>query len=95
MNNHHPHFIEEMEYQMGDHPDSAAYDRREAQMGAAYNGDTESEWLLTSRDVWVRNPHYVGCPDVPHPEIEWHDEEWNDWNEREAIWNQQNEEADK
>jgi len=24
-------------------------------------------WLLDTRDVWVRNPHYVG-PDVPHPE---------------------------
>jgi len=24
-------------------------------------------WLLDSRDVWVRNPHYHG-PDVRHPE---------------------------
>lgn len=27
----------------------------------------EAAWLLTSYDVWVRNPHYKGPP-VPHPE---------------------------
>jgi hypothetical protein len=24
-------------------------------------------WLIDSRDVWVKNPHYAGPP-VPHPE---------------------------
>jgi hypothetical protein len=28
----------------------------------------EQCWLLDSRDVWVRNPHYSG-PDEPHPEF--------------------------
>ena len=95
MLNLHPHQLEEIEYQEGDHPNSAAYDRREAQMGAAYNGNTEDEWLLTSRDVWVSNPSYTGCPDSPHPEIEWDDEQYNDWYERKARFNQQNEEASK
>lgn len=27
----------------------------------------ESQWLLTSYDVWVRNPHYSGPPQR-HPE---------------------------
>ena len=44
------------------------FDRAEAQMGARWNGDVTSEWLLTSRDVWVPNPSYQGprCP--VHPE---------------------------
>ena len=36
----------------------------------AFNvGDTRADecWILHDRDVWMRNPHYVGPP-VPHPE---------------------------
>jgi len=94
MNHIHPHLLEEIEYQEGDHPNSAAYDRREAQMGAAYNENTEDEWLLTSRDVWVSNPYYYGPKDSPHPEIEWDDDQYNDWYKREAIWHSQNDQAD-
>lgn len=33
----------------------------------------EQPWILSDRDVWYRNPHYVG-PDTPHPEQDHHDE---------------------
>jgi len=29
--------------------------------------NSESAWILTSRDVWHPNPFYCG-PQVPHPE---------------------------
>ena len=28
----------------------------------------DEAWILSDRDVWYRNPHYVG-PEEPHPEI--------------------------
>ena len=30
-------------------------------------------WILSDRDVWYRNPYYIG-PDEPHPEDYQHDE---------------------
>jgi hypothetical protein len=29
----------------------------------------ERAWILTDRDVWMRNPYYRG-PAVPHPELD-------------------------
>lgn len=54
-------------------------------VGADY---PERAWILSNRDVWYRNPAYVG-PAVPHPE----DEPYEDadvtssvTSNREAIW---------
>ena len=80
--NLHPHQIEEMEYRDGPHPASAAYDRDEAQMGAGWQPcewNKDRPWLLTSRDVWVSNPHYYGPPSPPHPEDDLSDEECESW----------------
>jgi hypothetical protein len=35
----------------------------------------DKAWLLHDRDVWVKNPFYVGAPQ-PHPEDEQFDEEF-------------------
>lgn len=29
--------------------------------------DTTTCWILSDRDVWYKNPHFVG-PEEPHPE---------------------------
>jgi hypothetical protein len=45
----------------------------EAMAEMAWNMGAERSdraWLLDDRDVWVRNPHYVG-PAVPHPEADY------------------------
>jgi hypothetical protein len=34
----------------------------------------DREWLLTSYDIWVKNPFYAGAPGR-HPEADWHDDE--------------------
>ena len=39
--------------------------------------NADHAWLLHDRDVWVRNPYYVGPPQ-PHPEDETFDEQWLD-----------------
>lgn len=50
------------------YPASAAeWDRFDTYLGAANNNDTQSAWLLSDRDVWYKNPFYVGPPQ-PHPE---------------------------
>lgn len=43
------------------------YDRSEAEMGAMWNDNWQDEYILSSRDVWYRNPHYHG-PEGLHPE---------------------------
>lgn len=44
------------------------------QADARQLGETNPDraWVLTDRDTWVANPHYVGAP-VPHPEMDWED----------------------
>jgi hypothetical protein len=45
----------------------AEWDRASAlELGAA---NPDRAWILTDRDVWHRNPFYVG-PEVKHPEDE-------------------------
>lgn len=47
----------------------------EAVREMAYNVGAERPdraWLLDDRDVWVKNPHYVGPP-VRHPEDDYDD----------------------
>lgn len=57
--------------------DSAgAIDRFDTYLGAYNRGDTERAWLLSDRDVWYRNPYYLGSPQ-PHPESDF-DEEGRD-----------------
>lgn len=43
----------------------ADMDRHEADMHGQYN--TDQEWILSDRDVWYRNPSFVGTPGR-HPE---------------------------
>lgn len=50
----------------------AAVDRFDAVLHAYNSGDTKSQWILSNRDVWYRNPLYVGPPQ-PHPEADWQD----------------------
>lgn len=46
-----------------------SYNQEDIQAQAALEGmfNTESQWILTSVDVWEKNPHYQG-EDQPHPE---------------------------
>lgn len=58
------------ERQMADERNDRLATMGEAHREWAFNvgGDRrESCWILSDRDVWVRNPHYVG-PAEPHPE---------------------------
>lgn len=42
---------------------------------AAFEGafHTDTQWLLSNMDSWVRNPHYHG-PEQPHPECDCDDD---------------------
>jgi hypothetical protein len=88
---YHPHYIEHIESLDAPHISSAQYDSDEARMGASWH-DTEwhhdRAWLLTSRDVWVSNPLYVGPPNPPHPESQCYesDEEYDAWNSFRKAW---------
>lgn len=46
------------------------------------------EWILTPRDTWVKNPHYIGLPGR-HPEDD-HDDE----DDTSFDWNKARKEAD-
>jgi hypothetical protein len=41
--------------------------REHARNVGYYALNIDHQWLLDSRDVWVRNPHYTG-PEQRHPE---------------------------
>ena len=52
-------------------PDSIAdIDRYDAELGALNRNDTTSEWILSDRDCWYRNPFFTGTPSGTHPEDE-------------------------
>ena len=57
------------------------YDRADALDQGQYAPDRA--WVLTDRDVWHRNPFYVG-PRMPHPEDDVEDIEA--WREQEAAY---------
>ena len=62
------HEQEEFDFQ----PSSEAeWDRFDTELGAYNRGDTESEWILSDRDVWYRNPLFAGKPSGTHPEDEY------------------------
>ncbi len=42
------------------------WDRAEASERGYHNPD--SEWILTNRDVWHKNPYFTGTPTNRHPE---------------------------
>jgi hypothetical protein len=64
----HPHLKEEIEYQDYAAMGAAYHDRREAELGAEWNHNWQDEYLLTDRDVWVKNPGYLGAEGI-HPEM--------------------------
>ena len=75
----HIHEIEEREYQEYARLGPRAHDRMEAQMGAGWNDNWQDEFILTSHDVWVDNPHYHGPVGQHHPECDYRD--WEAWSE--------------
>lgn len=60
------HLAEHNEYEEN-RMTTGEFDEMEAIMGASWNCDYFNEWILTDRDVWVRNPMYQGptCPVDP------------------------------
>ncbi len=87
--NNHPHYIEHIESMDAPHTGSAQYDADEARMGASWQDDEwhkDRPWLLTSRDVWVANPGYLGPPNPPHPEGEVHEADSDAWDAFHKAW---------
>ena len=71
------------------HPDDANFtydsetewDRADAAEQGA--GNPDRAWICSDRDVWHRNPYYVG-PRMPHPEDDV--EDIDAWREQEAAY---------
>ena len=64
-----PEFCDQAQEERDFHASSESeWDRFDAELGAYNRGDTQSEWLLSDRDVWYRNPHFTGTPTKGHPE---------------------------
>lgn len=87
--NNHPHYVEHIESLEAPHPGSAQYDKDEAQMGASWQDEEwhkNRAWLLTSRDVWVSNPGYIGPPNPPHPEHTMYEDEYFAWSAFDKAW---------
>jgi hypothetical protein len=104
MNNLHPHHREEIELQEFHALGLSYADKMEAQMGARWNNNWQDEFILTSRDVWVRNLCYNGPASLVHPADDYGHEDisqeaWDEWSaayaaywEDESIWQAQLEE---
>lgn len=61
------HFAEHQEHEEN-HLSMSEFDSLEAQLGAEWCGDYFSEWILTDRDVWIKNTMYQGPSDpMFHP----------------------------
>lgn len=60
------------------HTTESEWDRAEASE-RGYN-EPDSEWILTNRDVWHKNPYFTGTPSGRHPED---DQEWQEENNAE------------
>lgn len=60
--------IQEQEERDYTHSSAAEVDEFDAQLHAYNSGNTTSAWILSNRDVWYRNPYYIGLPE-PHPEM--------------------------